>query len=390
MKHFLLYRKFLLIIVPLLLIMVVLSIARFEYKAEIVSELTGDVYDEAYLFLLNESLFDPNDGDQKLEIRDLQEGLSDNKNYKISIFTSGGSKHFFLKIFDQDILESERLITLYAVDYAYYRGVGPKVYYKSRNHDFFIRDYVGAETLNIENVHKKEVLKEVATALRRIHKFNPEGFQYRFRLNDATNKMNWYVRDKPLLWKKFNDQYQFFLRIDSLIKQHIPMRVTHNDIHDGNIILSEGRVYIIDWESIAISNPYMDLVSFMLKSDLTKGERDLFLKFYFKRESTAQEKALTLLSEQIYYFQRAIKLYYASYMDPRFSVNYPSEGELLKVLNDPQFNLAALRSAYPPDELDRIRQKDVDVRLRLSLAHLKKFIENVQSEKFKEAVRLLR
>ena len=56
MKQLALYKKFLIIIIPLFLIMVLLSVARFEFKAEIESDLVGIVYDEAYLYLVNEGV----------------------------------------------------------------------------------------------------------------------------------------------------------------------------------------------------------------------------------------------------------------------------------------------------------------------------------------------
>jgi len=64
----------------------------------------------------------------------------------------------------------------------------------------------------------------------------------------------------------------------------------HNDLVPENFIKSrDGEIFLIDWEYSGYNNPLWDLAAFILESELTDLEEQLFLKLYFQRPIIDEE-----------------------------------------------------------------------------------------------------
>ncbi len=83
--------------------------------------------------------------------------------------------------------------------------------------------------------------------------------------------------------------------------------LSHNDLHTGNILVSEERAYIIDWESYSISNIYQELASVAYRVIVQPGDSNNLLALYFGREPTDFEKAQYYVASICYLFSLAVK-----------------------------------------------------------------------------------
>lgn len=61
--------------------------------------------------------------------------------------------------------------------------------------------------------------------------------------------------------------------------------LSHNDLVDGNLLFSEDRLYIIDYEYAGYNHPLFDLASFLSENNIEK-KKDIitFLKYFYKNE----------------------------------------------------------------------------------------------------------
>lgn len=74
----------------------------------------------------------------------------------------------------------------------------------------------------------------------------------------------------------------------------------HHDLNPLNIIVRGDHIWLIDWESVALSDVYFDLASFVVEQHLSTQQQQLFITSYFNY-SGIQIKPLKLSLMQLAY-----------------------------------------------------------------------------------------
>lgn len=69
-------------------------------------------------------------------------------------------------------------------------------------------------------------------------------------------------------------------------------RLTHHDLHPGNLLLAGNRWTLIDWEYAALGNPWFDAVAIDEMLALTQAERSLLTPFLEGATDPARWKAM--------------------------------------------------------------------------------------------------
>ncbi len=86
------------------------------------------------------------------------------------------------------------------------------------------------------------------------------------------------VKEDILILKKY---------YETLLIKNVPC---HVDAAYSNFILSDdNKMYLIDWEYSGMFDPMWDVASYIIESELTKVQTELFLNNYFKRAATMRE-----------------------------------------------------------------------------------------------------
>ncbi len=75
-----------------------------------------------------------------------------------------------------------------------------------------------------------------------------------------------------------------------------PPCLCHNDFYSPNLLVADGKMYLIDWEYSGMSDYASDLGTFVCCSDYGLEETERVLHEYFQREPTAFERAHCLSS----------------------------------------------------------------------------------------------
>ena len=80
-------------------------------------------------------------------------------------------------------------------------------------------------------------------------------------------------------------------QIDSEIKSDgWPNQLVHNDVYEDNLLISDEKLCLIDWEYAGDSDIGFDLCKLFLKNKAIGEDIDKYLSFYYGRKPTLKEK----------------------------------------------------------------------------------------------------
>ena len=249
---------------------------------------------KSYLFSLSPLMFNSDE----INIGNIQSPKlgESNLNYKIEI----NQKQFVLRVNvdpnspSKSHIEYNNLKFLERLDFA------PKVYFYENNPEilggtFILIDFF--EGQNLVNIKIDDnIIRKLAQLVATFH--NQEisnNFNTMYRPNDLSiqdffsdiEKMHNYLIHK---WKKYNLSEKFgnFLtncRLRVQDNANLKSRITtlcHCDIAPQNVILCNDRLKLIDWESLRIADPAIDLAMLFDSFDFTVRKREYFLRNYLK------------------------------------------------------------------------------------------------------------
>ena len=102
---------------------------------------------------------------------------------------------------------------------------------------------------------------------------------------------------------KFFDDYiivkEKVMNLKALIKEYGARYVpSHNDTLPDNFVKdTNGRLYLIDWEYSGINEEMWDLAAHTLEAEFSEEEEREFLRYYFGREATREERVRLLINK---------------------------------------------------------------------------------------------
>lgn len=127
-------------------------------------------------------------------------------------------------------------------------------------------------------------LKNVALLLKKLHDASiVTGVRF-----DIVDKYKTY---KKLIKDPLFDLEPFEYAINDVAKISDTWVVCHNDVVEGNLLFTDDRAYLIDYEYACDNDPYFDLMSFITENDIIdENQRKVFLEAYFGRPLSCDEK----------------------------------------------------------------------------------------------------
>ncbi len=108
---------------------------------------------------------------------------------------------------------------------------------------------------------------------------------------------------------------EFARMCETLAAYGIPETIHHDDFHDGNIFIREGRILFTDWGESAVTHPFFTLIVMMRGVDNSMGVdfsieaeqvRDLYLQHWTSYASMDELKSVVRLAQRIGYVNRAL------------------------------------------------------------------------------------
>jgi thiamine kinase-like enzyme len=204
-----------------------------------------------------------------------------NTNFRIDV----GGEAFVLRIVgaDTDLLEINRDNEFAANLIAGQLGIAPEVYYYIRPEGYLVTRFIYGRPILPEEISQPDNIKRVMEIVKKIHTMQdiPGSFDVLRVVRAYSDTARRY---KVALPKDFD------WLIERLKEAENALSVTpykpcpcHNDLLNGNF-LTNGQLYILDWEYAGMGDALFDLANFSDHHNLTDEQDFWMLKCYFNGE----------------------------------------------------------------------------------------------------------
>jgi aminoglycoside phosphotransferase (APT) family kinase protein len=222
------------------------------------------------------------------EMSPLGGGFSSSETYKIRV----EDRNYVLRIMRLDQPVKDREQQIMCGIQASKLGIAPKYYYADAEDGIIIMEY-------IERIKgtKEVMVPQLAKILAKLHssKSVPKPFFTLFSYIDGLIK-EFREFKLPKFLNEYLDQIN---NIKGILSKHRSLAACHNDLNCYNIIYNGVEVYLIDFESAGLEDPYFDLATISQQFALEREEEGKFLNDYLSRDATTFEKAKFFLMKQI-------------------------------------------------------------------------------------------
>jgi thiamine kinase-like enzyme len=228
-----------------------------------------------------------------------------NRNFRATL----GNTRYVIRIpgKDTDLLEIDRLAELAASELAAEAGVAPRVAAMLEDPPCLVAEFIGARTMESEELRGPEGLDATAAALRKIHDATqslPSTFDsFRIVETYAERAADRGV-DVPADYEWAVGQAE---RIEAALDgpEHDPVPC-HNDLLAANFLHDGDRLWIVDWEYAGMGDRYFDLGNFSVNNELDADQEGALLSAYFGEEPGPDRLAALALMRFMSDFREAM------------------------------------------------------------------------------------
>jgi len=222
-----------------------------------------------------------------LKVSLLRGGMT-NYNYRVDV----GGKSFALRISgdNTEMLGIDRENEYRANLIAGELEVAPEVVYFTKSGGLLVTRFITGRPIPPEEIREPQNIQRVADILHKVHTMPqfPGLFSAFQVVRDYADIAQRYKVTFPenfkWLFHQMNDA-EIALRTQALIQ-----RPCHNDLLNGNFLVTDQQLFILDWEYAGMGDVFFDLANFSNNHELSEIEDRLLLNCYFG-EVTARRLA---------------------------------------------------------------------------------------------------
>ena len=222
------------------------------------------------------------------QISPLQGGLSG-----ASIFIADNGSHKYVVRFFDHLPPSQVARLLNGQKNAWTGGYGPKVHWANPKQSVVVMDYLQPQQPNPETI-----MQDLATLLRKIHT-SPMG--------EGTTR--YWDHVFSVVIKKLEEVPQTILDVptvksylEKLVEkaaENLESKTCHRDMNPTNLIFCSGRFFAVDYDSLGIDDPYIDIAQVATFYCHTPAATKKLLSAYLEREPTDVETTKLTLFQKI-------------------------------------------------------------------------------------------
>lgn len=206
-------------------------------------------------------------------IERLTKGLSSPGLYKITLNGKAYVVRFAPKIRSLE----DKLRELNAMEIAAAIGLAPAIVFADSCEGLLIMDFIETSgTLD---------LKLLAVGMRKIH----EGPPFAETIMSVFDVIDYFMGRIGGALPTLTEAFALAKQLQSELTPLMIKKPCHQDLNPNNILFSEGRVYIIDWELAGQGDPFFDLATPIVLYSLNEQAEKTFLDGYFLRELLPEE-----------------------------------------------------------------------------------------------------
>lgn len=228
--------------------------------------------------------------DAQPEVEVLGGGIT-NRNFKISI----GREAFVLRIGGKDtgLLGIDRRAEHEASLVAAELGVGPEVVGFVEPEGYLVTRFVTGAPVPPDELRRPERLGNFAETLRRVHDGPPITARFdSFRVVESYRATA--LAHGVAVPEAFDGAQALAGKIERA-RGAPPLRTCHNDLLNANLIQTDERIVIVDWEYAGMGDAFFDLANFSANHELGDDENLTLLEAYAGVLRPRDEDALRLM-----------------------------------------------------------------------------------------------
>jgi thiamine kinase-like enzyme len=202
-----------------------------------------------------------------------------NNNFRIDV----GGESFVLRIIgaDTELLGINREYEYMANLNAGKLGIAPEVYYFIQPEGYLVTRFINGRPIPPEEVSQPENIRRVMETVKKIHAMQdiPGRFDVFQVVRDYSETARRYAVEFP-------KDYDWLIRHlqeaeDALSVRPYKPCPCHNDLLNANF-LTNGQLYILDWEYAGMGDAFFDLANFSDHHNLSDEQDHWMLNCYFK------------------------------------------------------------------------------------------------------------
>jgi len=216
-------------------------------------------------------------GASDLKVSPLGGGITNN-NYRIDV----GAESFVLRIpgEDTDLLGINREFEYAANLAAGMLGIAPQVFHFIRPEGYLVTRFITGRPILPDEICQPENIRRVMDVVRKIH--GMPGIPGRFDVFQVVADYSETARRYKVAFPKNYQSVVEDTQSAGRVLKSLPVtpRPCHNDLLNANF-LTDGRLYILDWEYAGMGDIFFDLANFSDHHQLTDDQDHWLLKCYF-------------------------------------------------------------------------------------------------------------
>ncbi len=182
-------------------------------------------------------------------------------------------------------------------------NAGPPVAFPSEEEEgsVVVLEYLIGRHLPFEVPERR--LDLIPQTLKAVHATNAPGIR---AANSRFDVIRWYL-DQSRTRVDLEVARSQLQRIERAVRtRELEPRFTHNDLHRGNVLVTEESVYFIDWSTAGMGDPLADLAFLVRNLGLDNDQSDAFLhRYLFPRRPTLQDTAHFHLMDHVSHLNMA-------------------------------------------------------------------------------------
>lgn len=185
-------------------------------------------------------------------------------------------------------------------------GIGVKLFFTDPQNHLLLLEYVQPNGTAAYEM-PEQALEEMASYLKKLYRL-PLNKQNVLLENGLSSIEKINFSGLPTHLKKIVKQT--FQKVDLAHKyiQSLKPVLSHNDLHTGNLLFSNGRTFLIDWDDYSISNIYQEVASTVYLILLKPSYAEDLLSKVLGHEASDLEKAHLKLATSIMLFSRGFEI----------------------------------------------------------------------------------
>jgi thiamine kinase-like enzyme len=227
----------------------------------------------------------------------------------LRIYQNGSSaSHQFLYLFEGKMywLKLIRKVTLLndperqflCAQLAAERGLSPTVILSDAFDRIIITEFIEPNALTNELRKSRDFLSELAQLTRAIHSL--AHFPRFTEIYDIIEGLAQSLHKQHAILPPFVLHYFSYLQpMRCALSNHTEVTACHNDLNPRNITYDGERLWINDWESGCLADPFFDLATAINYFVHGHTKEEQFLREYFNREMDELERAKLFLMKQL-------------------------------------------------------------------------------------------